>query len=110
MLLHKLLGRMTFKINSCLCNLYISVTHRDTYAVMHCDSHAHTHSFVGYLCSLGRFEAIPDKLTPDEILEQAQSAADAAADKVDFCAPNSKVYAYAICFHVVNSSCLQRRS
>jgi len=40
---------------------------------------------------LSRFEAIPDKLEPDEILEQAQCAAKAAADKVAFCAPNSKV-------------------
>jgi len=43
------------------------------------------------LSSLSRFEAIPDKLAPEEILEQAQSAAKAAADKVAFCAPNSKV-------------------
>jgi len=48
------------------------------------------------MCSLSRFEAIPDKLAPDEVLEQAQSAAKAAADKLSLSAPNSKVYA--ICF------------
>jgi len=37
------------------------------------------------------FEAIPDKLAPDEILRQAESAAKAAADKLVSQAPNSKV-------------------
>jgi len=55
------------------------------------------------LCSLSQFEAIPDKLEPEEILEQAQSAANAAADKVAFCAPNSKVYV--VLFHLVVSYC-----
>jgi len=45
------------------------------------------------LYSLSRFEAIPDKLAPDEVLQQAQSAAKAAADKLALQAPNSKVCA-----------------
>jgi len=43
------------------------------------------------LCSLSRFEAIPDKLSPDEILQQAENAAEAAADKLASRVPNSKV-------------------
>jgi len=33
-------------------------------------------------------------MAPEDILEQAESAAEAAADKVAFCAPNSKVYCH----------------
>lgn len=43
------------------------------------------------LYSLGRFEAIPDNMTPDEILRQAQNAAKGAADRLSLRAPNSKV-------------------
>jgi len=43
------------------------------------------------LYSSGRFEAIPDKMTPEEILKQAQNAAFGAADKLALRAPNSKV-------------------
>ena len=42
-------------------------------------------------CSLSRFEAIPDKMSPDEILKQAQKAAKIAADRLTLRAPNSKV-------------------
>jgi len=41
------------------------------------------------LCSV--FEAIPDKLPPDEILHQAQDAAATAADALASQAPSSKV-------------------
>jgi len=53
------------------------------------------------MCSLSRFEAIPDKLAPDEILRQAQRAAKAAADKLSSQVPNSKVHIS--CFYVINS-------
>jgi bromodomain-containing protein 7/9 len=41
--------------------------------------------------NLSRFEAIPDKMSPEEILRQAQEAAKAAADKLALRAPNSKI-------------------
>ena len=44
------------------------------------------------LCSV--FEAIPDKLPPDEILRQAQNAVKTAADNLASRAPNSKVHLY----------------
>lgn len=43
------------------------------------------------LANLGKFEAIPDDLTPDEILKQAQSAAKQAAEKLSFKRINSKM-------------------
>ncbi|XP_046619908.1 bromodomain-containing protein 7 [Neodiprion virginianus] len=43
------------------------------------------------LANLGRYEAIPDDLTPDEILKQAQSAAKHAAEKLSFKRVNSKM-------------------
>jgi hypothetical protein len=41
--------------------------------------------------SSGKFEAIPDDLTPEEILEQAQRAAQAAADRLTLKRPNTNV-------------------
>ncbi|XP_075216213.1 bromodomain containing 7/9 isoform X1 [Lycorma delicatula] len=38
-----------------------------------------------------KFDAIPDDLTPEEILEQAQKAAQAAADKLSLKKPNTKM-------------------
>ena len=43
------------------------------------------------LASLGKFEAIPDDLTPDEILKQAKSAAKAAAEKLNMKRYGSKM-------------------
>ncbi|KYN03653.1 PREDICTED: bromodomain-containing protein 7 isoform X2 [Cyphomyrmex costatus] len=43
------------------------------------------------LASLGKFEAIPDDLTPDEILKQARGAAKAAAEKLSLKRVNSKM-------------------
>ncbi|XP_048509938.1 bromodomain-containing protein 7 [Athalia rosae] len=43
------------------------------------------------LANLGRFEAIPDDMTPDEILKQAQAAAKHAAEKLSFKRINSKM-------------------
>ncbi|XP_011305817.1 bromodomain-containing protein 7 isoform X1 [Fopius arisanus] len=43
------------------------------------------------LASLGKFEAIPDDLTPDEILKQARGAAKAASDKLSVKRINSKM-------------------
>lgn len=43
------------------------------------------------LATLGRFEAIPDDLTPDEILKQAQTAAKHAAEKLSFKRVHSKM-------------------
>ncbi|KAK7871043.1 hypothetical protein R5R35_014104 [Gryllus longicercus] len=40
---------------------------------------------------LSKFEAIPDDLTPEEILQQAQNAAKAAADKLSMKQVNSKM-------------------
>jgi len=41
--------------------------------------------------SSGKFEAIPDDLTPEEILEQAQRAAQAAAERLTLKRPNTNV-------------------
>jgi bromodomain-containing protein 7/9 len=41
--------------------------------------------------SSGKFEAIPDDLTPEEILEQAQRAAQAAAEHLTLKRPNTNV-------------------
>jgi hypothetical protein len=46
--------------------------------------------FFDSLCS-GKFEAIPDDLTPEEILEQAQRAAQAAAERLTLRRPNTNV-------------------
>ncbi|XP_071634667.1 bromodomain-containing protein 7 isoform X1 [Temnothorax longispinosus] len=43
------------------------------------------------LASLGKFEAIPDDLTPEEILKQARGAAKAAAEKLSLKRVNSKM-------------------
>ncbi|XP_047356519.1 bromodomain-containing protein 7 isoform X1 [Vespa velutina] len=43
------------------------------------------------LASLGKFEAIPDDLTPEEILKQARGAAKSAADKLSLKRLNSKM-------------------
>ncbi|XP_011334541.1 bromodomain-containing protein 7 isoform X1 [Ooceraea biroi] len=43
------------------------------------------------LANLGKFEAIPDDLTPDEILKQARGAAKAAAEKLSLKRVNSKM-------------------
>ncbi|XP_032686946.1 bromodomain-containing protein 7 isoform X2 [Odontomachus brunneus] len=43
------------------------------------------------LASLGKFEAIPDDLTPEEILKQARGAAKAAAEKLSLKRLNSKM-------------------
>ncbi|KAI4483868.1 hypothetical protein M0802_013250 [Mischocyttarus mexicanus] len=43
------------------------------------------------LASLGKFEAIPDDLTPEEILKQARGAAKAASDKLTLKRLNSKM-------------------
>ncbi|XP_066587787.1 bromodomain-containing protein 7 isoform X2 [Prorops nasuta] len=43
------------------------------------------------LANLGKFEAIPDDLTPEEILKQARSAAKAAAEKLSLKRLNSKM-------------------
>ncbi len=40
---------------------------------------------------VGRFEAIPDDLTSQEILEQARQAAKAAADKLKLHKPSSQM-------------------
>ncbi|KAJ9580096.1 hypothetical protein L9F63_004238 [Diploptera punctata] len=40
---------------------------------------------------LGKFEAIPDDLTPEEILEQAQRAAQAAAERLTLKRPNTNL-------------------
>jgi len=45
------------------------------------------------LCSLSRFEAVSDRLAPDEIVQQVQNAAKVAAEKLAMRAPNSKVCA-----------------
>ena len=42
--------------------------------------------------SFGKFEAIPDNMTPEEILEQAQSAAQDAATTLTLRCPDSKVF------------------
>lgn len=41
-----------------------------------------------------KFEAIPDNLTPDEILKQAQNAAKAASEKL--ASKNTKVFKFKI--------------
>jgi hypothetical protein len=41
--------------------------------------------------SSGKFEAIPDDLTPEEILEQAQRAAQVAAERLTLKRPNTNV-------------------
>lgn len=43
------------------------------------------------LASLGKFEAIPDDLTPEEILKQARGAAKAATEKLSLKRANSKM-------------------
>ncbi|XP_020289567.1 bromodomain-containing protein 7 isoform X2 [Pseudomyrmex gracilis] len=43
------------------------------------------------LANLGKFEAIPDDLTPEEILKQARGAAKAAAEKLSLKKVNSKM-------------------
>lgn len=43
--------------------------------------------------SSGKFEAIPDDLTPEEILEQAQRAAQAATERLTLKRPNTNVTA-----------------
>ncbi|XP_011137382.1 bromodomain-containing protein 7 isoform X3 [Harpegnathos saltator] len=43
------------------------------------------------LASLGKFEAIPDDLTPEEILKQARGAAKAASEKLSLKRVNSKM-------------------
>ncbi|XP_043502871.1 bromodomain-containing protein 7 isoform X1 [Polistes fuscatus] len=43
------------------------------------------------LASLGKFEAIPDDLTPEEILKQARGAAKAASDKLSLKRLNTKM-------------------
>ncbi|XP_008550273.1 bromodomain-containing protein 7 isoform X1 [Microplitis demolitor] len=43
------------------------------------------------LANLGKFEAVPDDLTPEEILKQARSAAKAASDKLTMKRLNSKM-------------------
>lgn len=43
------------------------------------------------LASLGKFEAIPDDLTPEEILKQARGAAKAAMEKLSLKRANSKM-------------------
>ncbi|XP_014482585.1 PREDICTED: bromodomain-containing protein 7 isoform X2 [Dinoponera quadriceps] len=43
------------------------------------------------LANLGKFEAIPDDLTPEEILKQARGAAKAAAEKLSLKRVNSKM-------------------
>lgn len=43
------------------------------------------------LASLGKFEAIPDDMTPEEILKQARGAAKAAAEKLSLKRVNSKM-------------------
>ncbi|XP_044010764.1 bromodomain-containing protein 7 isoform X2 [Aphidius gifuensis] len=43
------------------------------------------------LANLGKFEAIPDDLTPDEILKQARNAAKIASDKLSMKRINSKM-------------------
>lgn len=43
------------------------------------------------LASLGKFEAIPDDLTPEEILKQARGAAKAASEKLSLKRLNSKM-------------------
>ncbi|KAG7203201.1 hypothetical protein KM043_010307 [Ampulex compressa] len=43
------------------------------------------------LANLGKFEAIPDDLTPDEILKQARGAAKAASEKLSLKRLNSKM-------------------
>jgi bromodomain-containing protein 7/9 len=43
------------------------------------------------LANLGKFEAIPDDLTPDEILKQARSAAKSAAEKLSLKRVSSKM-------------------
>ncbi|KAK0163989.1 hypothetical protein PV328_002664 [Microctonus aethiopoides] len=43
------------------------------------------------LANLGKFEAVPDDLTPEEILKQARSAAKAASDKLSLKRFNSKM-------------------
>lgn len=43
------------------------------------------------LASLGKFEAIPDDLTPEEILKQARGAAKVAAEKLSLKRVNSKM-------------------
>lgn len=43
------------------------------------------------LASLGKFEAIPDDLTPEEILKQARGAAKSAAEKLSLKRVNSKM-------------------
>lgn len=40
---------------------------------------------------LGKFEALPDDLTPEEILEQAQRAAEAAAERLTLKRPNTNL-------------------
>lgn len=42
-----------------------------------------------------KFEAIPDNLTPDEILKQAQNAAKIASEKL--ATKNTKVFEFWIC-------------
>ena len=41
--------------------------------------------------SVGKFEAVPDDMSPDEILQQVQTAASAASERLQTLAPNSKV-------------------
>lgn len=46
-----------------------------------------------FMCCMvySKFEAIPDNLTPEEILEQAQAAAKDAASNLSLRRPESKV-------------------
>ena len=42
--------------------------------------------------SLSRFEAFPDRLTPEQILAQAQDAAKDAKEQLSIKKPNTKVF------------------
>lgn len=47
--------------------------------------------FISVNSRLGRFEAIPDNLSPEEILAQAKAAAKDAADMLTLREPKSRV-------------------
>jgi hypothetical protein len=57
---------------------------------MHKNSSFNEQIIFYFVCS-GKFEAVPDDLTPEEILEQAQRAAEAAAERLTLKRPNTNV-------------------